>query len=66
MGGHWKTSTHFNWFDGHRLPNFVRESLQDESEEDTKVADEDNKDIQYQHWIDDEILNFNDDDDNED
>ncbi|GFY60304.1 hypothetical protein TNIN_374611 [Trichonephila inaurata madagascariensis] len=33
--------------------------------EDTKDADEDNKDLQYQHWINDEILNFND-DDNED
>ncbi|GFY41708.1 uncharacterized protein TNIN_279911 [Trichonephila inaurata madagascariensis] len=56
---------HFNWFDGDQLPAFVSESLQDESEVDTKDADEDNKDIQYQHWIDDEISNFND-DDNED
>ncbi|GFY68573.1 hypothetical protein TNIN_70691, partial [Trichonephila inaurata madagascariensis] len=31
----------------------------------TKDADEDNKDIQYQHWIDDEISNLND-DNNED
>ncbi|GFY41444.1 uncharacterized protein TNIN_77481 [Trichonephila inaurata madagascariensis] len=65
MGEHWKTSTHFNWFDGHQLLAFVSESLQDESEEDTRDADEDNKDIQYQHWTDDEILNFND-NDNED
>ncbi|GFY58233.1 uncharacterized protein TNIN_74431 [Trichonephila inaurata madagascariensis] len=51
---------HFNWFDGDQLLAFVSESLQDES--DTKDADEDNEDIQYQHWIDDEISNFNDDD----
>ncbi|GFY73071.1 uncharacterized protein TNIN_340201, partial [Trichonephila inaurata madagascariensis] len=48
---------HFNWFDRDQLPAFVSESLQDESE-DTKDADEDNEDIQYQHWIDDEILNL--------
>ncbi|GFV98845.1 hypothetical protein TNCV_2913621 [Trichonephila clavipes] len=48
--------SHFNWFDRDQLPAFVSESLQDESE-DTKDADEE---IQYQHWIDDEILNFND------
>ncbi|GFX15651.1 uncharacterized protein TNCV_2131371 [Trichonephila clavipes] len=65
MGGHWKISTHFNWFDGDQLPAFVSEPLQNESEEDIKDADEDNKDIQYQQWIDNEILNFND-DDNED
>ncbi|PRD30886.1 UNVERIFIED_CONTAM: hypothetical protein NCL1_25057 [Trichonephila clavipes] len=65
MGGHWKASTHFNWNDGDQLPASVSESLQDESEDDTRDADEDNKDIQYQHWIDNEILNFID-DDNED
>ncbi|GFW67920.1 uncharacterized protein TNCV_3872491 [Trichonephila clavipes] len=56
---------HFNWFDGDQLPAFVSESLQDESEVDTKDADEDNEDIQYQHWIDDELSIFND-DNNED
>ncbi|GFT30679.1 uncharacterized protein TNCV_758831 [Trichonephila clavipes] len=55
---------HFNWFDGDQLPAFVSESLQDEPV-DTKDADEDNEDIQYQHWIDDEISIFND-DNNED
>ncbi|GFS32521.1 hypothetical protein TNIN_356661 [Trichonephila inaurata madagascariensis] len=29
----------------------------------TKDADDDNEDIQYQHWIDDEISNFNDNED---
>ncbi|GFT59225.1 uncharacterized protein TNCV_3891731 [Trichonephila clavipes] len=56
---------HFNWFNGDQLPAFVSESVQDESEEDTKDADEDNEDVQHHHRIDDEILNFND-DDNED
>ncbi|GFW84840.1 uncharacterized protein TNCV_681281 [Trichonephila clavipes] len=56
---------HFNWFDGDQLLAFVSESLQDESEVDIKDADEDNEDIQYQHWIDDELSIFND-DDNED
>ncbi|GFQ74581.1 hypothetical protein TNCT_271271 [Trichonephila clavata] len=32
--------------------------------EDTNDADDDNEDIQYQHWIDDDIPNFN--NDNED
>ncbi|GFV87261.1 uncharacterized protein TNCV_5114791 [Trichonephila clavipes] len=31
--------------------------------EDTKDADEDNEDNQYQHWIGDKILNFNDNED---
>ncbi|GFY67179.1 hypothetical protein TNIN_145811 [Trichonephila inaurata madagascariensis] len=56
---------HFNWFDEDQLPAFVSESLEDESEEDTKDDEEDNEDIQYQHWIDNEISSFND-DDNED
>ncbi|GFT49910.1 uncharacterized protein TNCV_4175491 [Trichonephila clavipes] len=56
---------HFNWFDGDQLPAFVSESFQDELEEYTKDVDEDNEDVQYHHWIDDEILNFND-GDNED
>ncbi|GFX70268.1 uncharacterized protein TNCV_4617051 [Trichonephila clavipes] len=51
---------HFNWFDGDQLLVFVSESLQDESEAETKDADEDNENIQYQHWIDDEISNYND------
>ncbi|PRD24878.1 UNVERIFIED_CONTAM: hypothetical protein NCL1_42522 [Trichonephila clavipes] len=33
---------HFNWFDSDQLPAFVK---------DTKDADADNEDIQYQHWI---------------
>ncbi|GFW37609.1 uncharacterized protein TNCV_4028051 [Trichonephila clavipes] len=56
---------HFKWFDGDQLSAFVCELLQDESEVDTKDTDEDNEDIQYQNWIDDEISIFND-DDNED
>ncbi|GFX19802.1 uncharacterized protein TNCV_1433631 [Trichonephila clavipes] len=61
-------------FDVSNLPTCKRELLQQFQranyitslwKEDTKDADEDNEDIQYQHWIDDEILNFND-DDNED
>ncbi|GFX08079.1 uncharacterized protein TNCV_1237581 [Trichonephila clavipes] len=47
---------HFNWFDGDQLPAFVSESLQDESEVETKDADEDNENIQYQHWIDEREL----------
>lgn len=35
------------------------------TEKETNDADDDNEDIQYQHWIDDELSNFND-DDNED
>ncbi|GFQ85059.1 uncharacterized protein TNCT_24591 [Trichonephila clavata] len=50
---------HLNWFDGDQLPAFVSESLQDESEEDTKDSDDNNEDIQYQHWIGDEISNLN-------
>ncbi|KAG8179172.1 hypothetical protein JTE90_024376 [Oedothorax gibbosus] len=56
---------HFNWFDEDQLPGFVSESLQEESEEDTKDDDNDNEYIQYQHCIDDELSNFND-EDNED
>ncbi|GFQ70182.1 hypothetical protein TNCT_90451 [Trichonephila clavata] len=56
---------HFNWFDGDQLLAFVSESLRDESEENTKNADHDIEDIQYQHWMDDELSNFKDADDNE-
>ncbi|GFT05308.1 uncharacterized protein TNCV_123391 [Trichonephila clavipes] len=51
-------------FDESNLPQHARVIFC--SKEDTKDTDEDNEDIQYHHhWIDDEILNFND-DDNED
>ncbi|GFW97905.1 uncharacterized protein TNCV_1426681 [Trichonephila clavipes] len=40
-------------FDGSNLPPYKKV--------DTKDADEDNEDIQYQHWIDDELSIFNDD-----
>lgn len=35
------------------------------TENETNDSNDDNEDIQYQHWIDDELSNFND-DDNED
>ncbi|CAH2096953.1 unnamed protein product [Euphydryas editha] len=58
----------FHWFDGDQLPGFVSESLEEQSEEENKGnADDDDHDldIQFQDWLDDELSNFND-DDNED
>ncbi|GFW57465.1 uncharacterized protein TNCV_543751 [Trichonephila clavipes] len=47
------------------VKNFDASNLPPCKKVDTKDADEDNEDIQYQHWIDDELSIFND-DDNED
>ncbi|GBP57237.1 hypothetical protein EVAR_82949_1 [Eumeta japonica] len=56
---------HFHWFDGDQLPDFVSQSLEEEfaekPEENTDEQDDD-LDIQYQDWLDDELPDFNDDD----
>ncbi|KAL4707134.1 hypothetical protein ACJJTC_018869 [Scirpophaga incertulas] len=49
---------HFNWFDGDQLPSFVSESLQEESENESNM--DDNEDSQCQHWVDDDLSNYDD------
>ncbi|CAH0717725.1 unnamed protein product, partial [Brenthis ino] len=51
---------HFNWFDGDQLPSFVIESLQEESENESNM--DDNEDSQCQHWVDNDLSNLDDDD----
>ncbi|CAK1579648.1 unnamed protein product [Parnassius mnemosyne] len=58
----------FYWFDGNQLPGFVSQSMEQQSVEEPKDSaddQDDDLDIEYQDWLDDELSNFND-DDNED
>ncbi|CAG9765833.1 unnamed protein product [Ceutorhynchus assimilis] len=60
---------HFNWFDGDQLPAFVSESLQEDTEKAASVDngdDDDDWNVKYQHWLDDENSNNTVDDDYED
>ncbi|GBP88278.1 hypothetical protein EVAR_82739_1 [Eumeta japonica] len=52
---------HFHWFDGDQLPDFVSRCRCRKAEENTDEQDDD-LDIQYQDWLDDELPDFNDDD----
>ncbi|KAF5270708.1 hypothetical protein FQA39_LY01446 [Lamprigera yunnana] len=51
----------FHWFDGDQLPDFVSQSPEEELVEKPENNADEQLDIQYQDWLNDELPHFNDD-----